>query len=336
MTRIEDILRLLHEFEGISRKYVLPAIIGKLRSASFNGTQEHGLGEDSAAISTASDDVVLLTTDGIVEELCLNHPRAAGFNAVLATMMDIYAAGGTPTSFAVALSYSDEEIGDQILEGLIDGSQSFRVPIVRGHTNPQSRLTYVVGSATGTVRKSSLLTSGGAESGDALVLLFDKVGQRGSSYKLGWDSVTGQSAEHIVKRLSVMNELAGEHLLTASKDISVAGMIGTAGMMLEYSGRGGMIDLDAVDASRPQTIDLNDWIRMYISLGFLVASPSARVDHIIEIAKAHDMTAVKIGLVDDSTSLRLRLASEEAIMFDYSKGPVLIPKVETRKPPSPS
>ncbi|MFW9913627.1 MAG: AIR synthase related protein, partial [Candidatus Thorarchaeota archaeon] len=95
MTALEDIIRVLNEFEGISRKYVLPAIIGKLRSASYNGTQAHGLGEDSAAISTDSDDVVLLTTDAIVEELCLNHPHAAGFNAVLATVMDIYAAGGT-------------------------------------------------------------------------------------------------------------------------------------------------------------------------------------------------------------------------------------------------
>jgi selenophosphate synthetase-related protein len=328
LTDLEDILHLLNEFEGISRKYVLPAIIGKLRSASYNGTQEHGLGEDSAAISTTSDDVVLLTTDAIVEELCLNHPHAAGFNAVLATVMDIYAAGGTPTSFAVALSYSDTKIGDQLLEGLIDGSQSFRVPIVRGHTSPHSRLTYVVGSATGTVRKSNLLTSGGAESGDALILLFDRVGQRGASYKLGWDSVTGQSSEHIVKRLSVMNELASEQLLTASKDISVAGLVGTAGMMLEYSGKGGVIDLGAVDATRPQPIDLNDWIRMYISLGFLVAASNSNLDRIIKIAEAHEMTTAKIGVVDDGRSLRLKLASEEAIMFDYSEGPLLIPKVE--------
>ena len=327
MTELEDIIQVLNEFEGISRKYVLPAIIGKLRSASYNGTQEHGLGEDSAAISTNSDDVVLLTTDAIVEELCLNHPRAAGFNAVLATVMDIYAAGGTPTSFAVALSYSDARIGEQLLEGLIDGSQSFRVPIVRGHTSPQSSLTYVVGSATGTVRKDNLLTAGGAESGDALVLLFDTAGHRGASYKLGWDSVTGQTSEHIVKRLTVMNELASENLLNASKDISVAGLVGTAGMMLEYSGKGGIIDLDAVDAARPQSIGLNDWIRMYISLGFLVAASESNLDRIVKIVEAHDMTAAKIGYVDDGKSLRLRLSSEEGIMFDYSKGPLLIPKV---------
>ncbi|MFW9846135.1 MAG: AIR synthase-related protein [Candidatus Thorarchaeota archaeon] len=328
MTKLEDMVRILHEFEGISRKFVLPSIIGRLRSWSFNGRQAHGLGEDSAAIGTSSDEIILLTTDAIVEELCLNHPRAAGFNCVLANVMDIYAAGGTPTSFATAISYSDSHIGDLLLDGLIEGSHSFRVPIVRGHTNPQSRITYVVGSATGTVRKSDLLTSGGALSGDALLLLFDPNGQRGAHYILGWDSVTGRDSDQIVKRLSAMNDLASAHLLTASKDISVAGLIGTAGMMLEYSGKGGVIDLDIVDHSCPSEIKLEDWLRMYISLGFLVATPHENMNRVTKIAEDHELVAVAIGSVDDSKSLRLKMNSEEIIMFDYSKGPLLIPKVE--------
>ncbi|MBY8999103.1 MAG: hypothetical protein KGD60_15390, partial [Candidatus Thorarchaeota archaeon] len=116
MTRLDDILEMLVNFDGISRKFVLPSIIDKLRLRSFKGDTPHGLGEDSAAIGTDSDELVLLTTDAIVEDLCLQHPSAAGFNAVLANVMDIYAAGGTPTSFAVALSYSDPVIGEAILD----------------------------------------------------------------------------------------------------------------------------------------------------------------------------------------------------------------------------
>ncbi|MFQ5831110.1 MAG: AIR synthase related protein [Candidatus Thorarchaeota archaeon] len=326
MTRLEGIVGLLHEFEGISRKYVLPSIIGRLRTTSYNGNQEHRLGEDSAAIQTDGDEIVLLTTDAIVQELCLNHPRAAGFNAVLANVMDIYAAGGTPTSFAVALSYSDAKIGEQILEGLIDGSHTFRVPIVRGHTNPKSHATYVVGSATGTVRKSDLLTAGGAEKGDLMILVFDPVGERGSSYKLGWDSVTGRSASKVVRRLSVMNTLAQQHLITASKDVSVAGLVGTAGMLLEYSGKGGTLDLDAVDESLPEGIGLEDWLRMYISLGFLVTVNPKNLPFVSNVAQECGMTIVQVGEVDDTLSLRLRMANEEQVMFDYSRGPLLTPK----------
>jgi selenophosphate synthetase-related protein len=329
LSRLDDIIRLLLDFEGISRKFVLPSIIGKLRLESFHGNQAHGLGEDSAAIGTQSDEVILLTTDAIVEELCLKFPQAAGFNAVLANVMDIYAAGGTPTSFAVALSYSDKSIGDQLLQGLIDGSHTFQVPIVRGHTNPLATSTSVVGSATGTVQRKSLLTAGGAKTDDVLVLLFDQHGKRGSSYKLGWDSVTGRTSEEVVMRLSVMNELANLQLLSAAKDISVAGVIGTAGMLLEYSGKGGTINLDKIDECRPNEISLQDWLRMFLSLGFLVSTSRKNLKEVTEVAKAHGVTSVEIGSVDETEALHLILGSDEKVIFDYSSGPIFTPRGST-------
>jgi len=326
LTRLDDILTMLISFDGISRKFVLPSIIDKLRASSYKGDTPHGLGEDSAAISTNSDDFVLLTTDAIVEDLCLEHPRAAGFNAVLANVMDIYAAGGTPTSFAVALSYADPEIGDAILDGLITGSLTFKIPIVRGHTNPNSTSTYVVGSATGTVQKNYILTAGGAETDDILVVLFDRTGQRGVHYQLGWDSVTNRSSEDVVKRLSVMNDIAERQLVTASKDVSVAGIAGTAAMMLEYSGMGGIIDFDAIDRARPSDIILEDWLRMYISLGFLVATKEENLPILKQVAKEHDLSACRIGSVDDTRVVKLSMNGESRVMFDFTKGPVLTPR----------
>lgn len=326
MTRLEEILKMLHEFDGISRKFVLPSIIDKLRLSSYKGDTPHGLGEDSAAIGTNSDELVLLTTDAIVEDLCLQHPSAAGFNAVLANVMDIYAAGGTPTSFAVALSYSDPKIGEAILDGLIKGSHTFKIPIVRGHTNPNSTSTYVVGSATGTVQKNCILTAGGAEENNALVVLFDRTGQRGAHYKLGWDSVTDRASENVVKRITVMNDIAEGHLVTASKDVSVAGIAGTAAMMLEYSGKGGIIDLDLIDRARPKDVCLEDWLRMYISLGFLVATKEENLPALKEVAKNHELSACKIGTVDDTKKVKLTMSGDSRIMFDFTKGPVLTPR----------
>ncbi|MGY5861018.1 MAG: AIR synthase related protein [Candidatus Thorarchaeota archaeon] len=323
---LEELVRFLLDFEGISRKFVLPSIINKLRRDSYGGDVSHTLGEDSAAIGTDCDDFILLTTDAIVEDLCMNKPHAAGFNVVLANVMDIYAAGGVPNSFAVALSYSDPHIGEMMLQGLIDASHAFRVPIVRGHTNSASTSTYVVGSSTGSVLKEDLLTAGGALPDDALVLIFDNVGNRGRAYDLGWDSVTGCESSVIVERLSVMNDLARKHLLNASKDVSVAGLVGTAGMLVEYSGKGGVIDIDAVDASRPRSIPLKDWLRMYISLGFLVSIARGNINAVRKVAEDHGMTITVVGDVDDSTSLRLRRDSEEVIIFDFSKGPILTPR----------
>ena len=326
LTRLDDILTMLVNFDGISRKFVLPSIIDKLRLSSFNGDTPHSLGEDSAAIDTTSDELILLTTDAIVEDLCLQHPHAAGFNAVLANVMDIYAAGGIPTSFAVALSYSNSEIGESILDGLIKGSHTFKIPIVRGHTNPNSTSTYVVGSATGTVQKNNILTAGGAESDDVLVVIFDRTGQRGAHYKLGWDSVTDRSSENVVKRLSVMNDIAERHLVTASKDVSVAGIAGTSAMMLEYSGMGGIIDLDAIDRARPQNIILEDWLRMYISLGFIVATKEENLTELKNVAKEHELSACRIGSVDATREVKLTMDGKSRVLFDFTKGPVLTPR----------
>jgi selenophosphate synthetase-related protein len=240
--------------------------------------------------------------------------------------MDIYAAGGIPTSFAVALSYSDPSIGNAMLDGLIAGSHTFKVSIVRGHTNPRSTSTYIVGSATGTVKKNDLLTAGGARVGDILVLLFDPTGQRGAYYTLGWDSVTDRPSDEIVLRLSVMNSLSKKHIITASKDVSVAGIVGTAVMMLEYSGKGGLLHLDEILKSKPSVIPLEDWLRMYISLGFLVATPKKHYSKLKRIAEDHSLFPCIIGTVDDSREVKLSFNGEERVIFDFTKGPVLTPK----------
>ena len=87
-----------------------------------------------------------------------------------------------------------------------------------------------------------------------------------------------------------------------------------------------MIDIDAVDASRPRSIPLKDWLRMYISLGFLVSIARGNINAVRKVAEDHGMTITVVGDVDDSTSLRLRRDSEEVIIFDFSKGPILTPR----------
>jgi selenophosphate synthetase-related protein len=123
-----------------------------------------------------------------------------------------------------------------------------------------------------------------------------------------------------------MNELADSHLLTAAKDVSVSGLIGTAGMLLEYSGCGGTLSLDSLDSSRPEEIPLEDWIRMFISLGFLVAISKETLPEVKRVASKHGLATAVIGRVDDSKSVKLRLGDEERVLFDFTKGGVLTPR----------
>ncbi len=334
MPQIDDIVDSLRSFEGITRKYVIPDIIRKIREISYRGGLPHSLGEDSATIGTESDEYVLLTTDSVVEELCRSHPRAAGFNVVLANIMDIYAAGGVPTSFAVALSYSSPSVGEGLLQGVIEGSHAFEVPIIRGHTNPSASCTYIVGAATGRVKVDDVLTAGGATNDDLLVLIFDPQGRRGRYYRLGWDTVTKRSSDDNIRRLTVMTRIAQEHLATAAKDISTAGLVGTAAMMVEYSGMGALVDLDTLDRTRPSAIPLKDWIRMFISLGFLLSVKQCHLARVEELTQEHGLRAVVIGHVNDSGTLDLQYGDERRRLFDFRDGPLLTPAGEDSDEPS--
>ena len=65
---------------------------------------------------------------------------------------------------------------------------------------------------------------------------------------------------------------------------------------------------------------------MFISLGFLVSAPPEVFSQLEKIVHNHSMSAVIIGFVDDSSSLRLKKGNEEATLFDFSQGPVLTPR----------
>jgi selenophosphate synthetase-related protein len=65
-----------------------------------------------------------------------------------------------------------------------------------------------------------------------------------------WNASTGAPAERLRADLEVLPGLAEAGLVRAAKDISMAGVIGTALMLLECSGKGAVIDLDAVPARR--------------------------------------------------------------------------------------
>jgi len=65
---------------------------------------------------------------------------------------------------------------------------------------------------------------------------------------------------------------------------------------------------------------------MYISLGFLVAIKEKNFSELKQVAKKHELSACRIGIVDDTKVVKLSLKEESLDMFDFTKGPVLTPR----------
>jgi selenophosphate synthetase-related protein len=120
-----------------------------------------------------------------------------------------------------------------------------------------------------------------------------------------------------------MRVLAQKQLLTASKDLSNGGIIGTTLLMLEYAQKGATIDLAAI--STPKKMDLSTWLKMYISTGFIVSTIPANAEAVLSIFEKHGLSASKIGNVDSSQKLKVQLGDDKITIFDFNKEVIVAP-----------
>ena len=98
------------------------------------------------------------------------------------------------------------------------------------------------------------------------------------------------------ERLELLPQLAEAGLVTAGKDISMAGLLGTLLMLLETSGCGAELDLAAVPAPEAAEGQARRWLEAFPSYGFLLAAEPEHVGEICErfaalgiVAEAFDM-----------------------------------------------
>jgi hypothetical protein len=177
----------------------------------------------------------------------------------------------------------------------------------------------------GVAARDAVIYSHTACVGDVIIIAIDLHGRIHPSCALNWDSVTMKSSELVRAQVDVLGQLAREHLVTAGKDISNPGIIGTLGMLLEVSGKGALIDLDLIPKPdlKSHAMTFEQWIRCYPGMGFVL---TARPEYVKEIARKFSgvgMTAQVIGIVDASRELRISYDGEDASVFDISRNGVM-------------
>jgi selenophosphate synthetase-related protein len=96
----------------------------------------------------------------------------------------------------------------------------------------------------------------------------------------------------------------------ASKDISMAGLIGSLAMLLECDGLGVTVDLDAVPT--PGGVPLTRWLNCFPSFGFLLCVPAGREDECLAAFAGRELAAAVVGQLDASGELAVRSGVERA------------------------
>ncbi|MDR1954801.1 MAG: methanogenesis marker 2 protein, partial [Candidatus Methanoplasma sp.] len=273
-------------------------------------------GEDAAAVEYG-DSYILFAADGIMESLVDSDPFYAGYFAVLVNVNDIAAMGGRPLAMVDVLSLSKSKVCGHILRGMSQGVRKFNVPIVGGHTHPDCRYNAIDISIIGTVPKSDIILSCKAKNGDDIVFVMDLDGSYPSGLRYAWDTTTKKDDALVQAQMGMMTVIASKHLTHSAKDMSNPGCIGTLGMMLESSMKGGTVDIEKIPI--PDNVDLIQWLLSYQGCGFVFACPPENSSEIIRLFETVGCSGAVVGKIDGSLKLKLIMDGESDVVFDFEK-----------------
>ena len=314
---LEPLVAELRGFVGITRKKQIGDLIEHFPVLSEKIIADFG--EDAAVIDDG-DDVLLFAADGIWSKLMEADPEWSGYCSVLVNVHDIAAMGGWPIAMVDVLSVSSPQIAEAVLRGMKKGIEKFNVPIIGGHLHPDTPYSALDVAILGKARKDSVILSSTARPSDAIVAAADLDGEPHPKFAINFDSTSFKKGETLAKQLGSMRELGERHLVTAGKDISNPGLLGTLGMLLETSGVGAVVDLDFIPV--PAGLQLSDWLKMYPGMGFVVTAKPENVHDVIDVFRNRGLTAARIGNTMNDRRLVIQQGTKEAVLFDFAKDTV--------------
>lgn len=179
----------------------------------------------------------------------------------LVNVNDLAAMGAAPVGLLDAVGARDAAHARRILAGLGRAARAYDVPVLGGHT--QLGVPAAL-SVTALGRTRHPVPGGGGRPGHAVRLTADlggdwRAGHRGRQ----WDSSTHRRTDE----LRAMTAAVAVARPAAAKDVSMAGIAGTLGMLAEASGCGAVLDVAAVP--RPGGASMGDWLTCFPGFGML-------------------------------------------------------------------
>ncbi len=309
---VNELVSRLREWRGTVRKGPISEVAAMLLPPC-DGAIMAAFGEDAAAIRLG-DDVLLLAADGILEDLVAADPYWAGYCSVLVNANDIAAMGGRPLAAVNVLSCGDEAVRAHIVKGMRDACSKFGVPMVGGHLHPDTSYSAIDVAMLGVTTEACLVLSDGARPGDLVVIAMDLDGDFTEGIPYSWDTTSRKTAGEVATRLGAVHDLAP--LLSAAKDISNPGTMGTLGMLLQASGAGGEVDVGLIPC--PDDVDLVQWLTAYQGCGFVATCSPDSSDEVMEGFSQRGLTSSVVGRVTDSASVKVSFGGEMAELFDLS------------------
>ncbi len=291
---LQSLVAELRGFAGITRKKQIGSLLQFFPIESERIIASFG--EDAAVIDDG-DEVMLLAADGIWSKLMEADPEWSGYCSVLVNVHDIAAMGGWPVAMVDVLSVDNQEVAEKVLRGMKKAIEKFNVPIIGGHLHPDTPYSALDVAILGKARKDAVILSSTARAGEVVVAAADMDGAAHPKFSINFDSTSFKDRKTLLTQLGSMQELGEAGLVKAGKDISNPGLLGTLAMLLETSGVGAVVDMDAIPV--PKNLDMAGWLKMYPGMGFVVTTSPENAKEVLKIFEKRGLTAAVIGQVTD-------------------------------------
>jgi uncharacterized protein len=311
-TTVEDIAAAVRNHPGLRAKRPIAVVAEVLGATDWRG----GPGDDGATVEAGAETVVV-GGEAMLPAFVAADPFAAGVAAMLTNVNDLAAMGAEPLALVDTIVAS-EAVARRALEGLRHASELYRVPIVGGHLTihdgPPALSAFGVGRAT----TGRVLSVAHAAPGQSLILAGCVEGAMRPDFPFfgSFDARGGELAGDV--RLPA--RLAAAGAAVAAKDVSMAGVLGSLGMLLECHRLGVTVDLDALP--RPAALALVDWLGCFPCLAFLLCAPPGRERDCLAPLHDRGLAAAVIGTLDDSGLLRISAGGATATVLDVRTEPV--------------
>jgi thiamine-monophosphate kinase len=289
-----------------------------------------GGGDDCALLAPAPGMHLAVSTDMLVEGrhfLSTVDPARLGHKALAVNLSDLAACGATPLAFTLALSLPqvDETFLEGFARGLFALAETHGCELVGGDTT-RGPLTICI-TVFGEVPAGQALLRSGARDGDDVWVS----GTLGDA-RLALEAFRGQVAlpgdafdavrvamEQPLPRLALGHALRG--LASSAIDLS-DGLLGDLGHVLERSGVGACVDVDAVPRSallqaQPLAVQRTCTLAGGDDYELAFTAPRDAAARVTAAAQRGGVTVTRIGRIEAAPGLRLVDADGRSVAADF-------------------
>ena len=307
-TGMDELAGRLRANPALRAKAEIRLVSEVLGAASWvNGPGDDGAVVDSGA--AADGESVVACGEAMIPAFVAGDPYGAGLAAVLTNVNDLAAMGAVPTGI-VDTVVGSAPVAREALRGMHRGSEIYRVPLVGGHLTLHDGVPAL--SAFGVGRAKRLLSVTHAAAGQSLLMACCTQGKmrRDFPFFASFEERGSQLGDDV----RVLAAVAASGACVAAKDVSMAGVIGSLAMLLEWGRLGVNVDLQALP--RPSGVPLDSWLMCFPAFAFLLCAPSGRAAECAEPFARRGLDVAVIGELDDSGVLSISMGEQHATVLD--------------------